>query len=318
MQDIRTIDIARDDDATIHMVEDACHDTGFMFVRGHGISQDVIASIRSAVIRYFSKPLEDKLADQISRDNYRGYIPTGFFSANAGGLEADRYEGFKLHFEIDADAQICSKCDLYGPNKWPDQPARFRESVLAYWQACDRVADVLLGMFAVILDVDKDWFLQNFEKPLTNMTLLHYPPQGKVSDGFGIHPHKDTDALTVLAPDKVGGLMLRARNREEWIEVDAPEDALVVNIGDLLELWSGGYFVSTPHMVINKSSAERYSFPYFVVPRFDTVVMPLRTPEEGFRRNNVHVGDVSREVWRTNWPDAAPSEPDLHLGTLVD
>ena len=318
MQDIRTIDIASGDDATIQMVEDACHDTGFMYVRGHGISPDAIASIRTAVIRYFDRPLEDKLTDQISRDNYRGYIPTGFFSANAGRLDADQYEGYKLHFEISADDQICTECDLYGPNKWPDQPAGFKESILTYWRACDRVADVLLRMLAVILDVDKDWFLQKFEKPLTNITLLHYPPQTEDFDGFGIHPHKDTDALTILVPDKVGGLMVRARNREEWIEVDAPDDALVVNIGDLLELWSGGYFVSTPHKVVNKSGAERYSFPYFVVPRFDTVVEPLKPQEEGFDRNSVHVGDVSREVWRTNWPAATLTDPDLHLGSLAD
>ena len=157
MQDIRTIDIASDDEATIRMVDDACHDTGFMYVRGHGISPEVIASMRTAVIRYFNRPLEDKLADQISRDNYRGYIPTGFFSANAGGLDADRYEGYKLHFEVDTDDQICTDCDLYGPNKWPDQPAGFKEAILNYWQACDRVADTLLGMLAVMRDVDKAW-----------------------------------------------------------------------------------------------------------------------------------------------------------------
>ncbi len=111
MQDIRTIDITSGDDATIQMVEDACHDTGFMYVRGHGISPNVIASIRTAVIRYFDRPLEDKLADQVSRDNYRGYIPTGFFSANAGGLDADRYEGYKLQIETSADEQICTESE---------------------------------------------------------------------------------------------------------------------------------------------------------------------------------------------------------------
>lgn len=142
MQNICTIDIAGNDEATIRLVEDACHDTGFMYVRGHGISLDVIASVRTEVIRYFERPLEDKLADQISRDNYRGYIPTGFFSANAGGLETDRYEGYKLHFEVGADDPICTECDLYGPNKWPNEPPGFKESVLVYWRACDRVAEV--------------------------------------------------------------------------------------------------------------------------------------------------------------------------------
>ena len=175
---------------------------------------------------------------------------------------------------------------------------------------------MLLGAFATILGVDPERFLRFFDKPLTNMTLLHYPPRPAGSDGFGIHPHKDTDVLTILAHDPVGGLMVRCRGDDRWIGADGPPDALTVNIGDLLELWSGGYFVSTPHKVVNSSGRARYSFPYFVVPRFDTVVEPLRPPEPGFTRSRVHVGDVSREVWRTNWPDAPPSEPEYDLGTL--
>jgi isopenicillin N synthase-like dioxygenase len=150
------------------------------------------------------------------------------------------------------------------------------------------------------------------------MTLLHYPPQVAGDNGFGIHPHKDTDALTILAPDTVGGLQVKRRSSEGWIDVSAPDDALIVNIGDLLEVWSGGYFVSTPHKVINTSCVERYSFPYFAVPRFDTVVTPLRQPQPGFSRQPVHVGDVSRVVWRTNWPDAKQQNPRFDLGTLED
>jgi isopenicillin N synthase-like dioxygenase len=70
--------------------------------------------------------------------------------------------------------------------------------------------------------------------------------------------------------------------------------------------------------VINRSGAERYSFPYFAVPRFDTVVAPLRDPQPGFERSAVPVGDVSREVWRTNWPDTTPADTGFDLGTLKD
>ena len=135
------------------------------------------------------------------------------------------------------------------------------------------------------------------------MTLLHYPSR-KGADSIGIHPHKDTDALTILAADPVGGLQIRPRNRERWIDVTPPEGTFVVNIGDLLEIWSGGYFTSTPHKVDNVSGAERYSFPYFCVPRYDTIVRPLRKPQPGFDRTGIHVGDASRQVWLTNWPDA--------------
>ena len=112
--------------------------------------------------------------------------------------------------------------------------------------------------------------------------------------------------------------MVRQRGGSDWIEVNAPDDALVVNIGDLLELWSGGYFVSTPHKVVNETGAERYSFPYFAVPGFDTFVEPLLELQPGFERSGVHVGNVSREVWRTNWPGATAENPGLDLGTLKD
>ena len=318
MDDLPLIDLAAPPGQLSADVEQACRDIGFMYVVNHGIEAATIAAVRAAVIGYFDRPLEAKLADSITRDNYRGYIPIGFFSPNTGAAPADHYEGYKLHFETAGSDPIRLSCDLYDENRWPPGPAGFREAILEYWQACDRVAGRLLGCIATILGADRDAFLALFEKPLTNMTLLHYPPQAADSNGFGIHPHKDTDALTILVPDEVGGLMVKKRGRNEWLDVSAPQCALVVNIGDMLELWSGGYFVSTPHKVVNKSGRERYSFPYFAVPRYDVVVEPLRERQPGFERDRVHVGDVSREVWRTNWPDTTPGRPEFDLGTLAD
>jgi len=315
VQDIPVIDIGRsvDRSLTTRAIEEACRDVGFMYVVNHGIEATTIAGIRAAVVAYFCRTAEAKLRDSISRDNYRGYIPAGFFSANAGGMASDNYEGYKLHFEVTSDDPIRLECDLYGPNKWPDSPAGFRESVTRYWKACDSVATTLLRMLAVPLGADPDWFVQLFDKPLTNMTLLHYPPQN--IGGLGIHPHKDTDALTILAGDGLEGLMVRRRGVGGWIAVEPPANALVVNIGDMMELWSGGYFISTPHKV-ETAMRERYSFPYFAVPRHDVMVVPLREPQPGFGRVGVHVGDVSREVWRTNWPDAVPGDTGYDLGTL--
>jgi isopenicillin N synthase-like dioxygenase len=317
---IPVIDLsAAESPATTHAIEAACRDIGFMVVAGHGIPPDTISGIRDATVAYFEQPEEHKLRDRITRNNYRGYIPQGFFSpANADAATADRYEGYKLHLEVPANNPVCDECDLYGPNKWPESPPGFRDAVLTYWQECDRVANRLLCALAKSLGIDTGRFLAHFESPLTNMTLLHYPPQPDGQPGFGIHPHKDTDALTILYPDAVGGLMVRQRGDDDWLEVRTEGSDLVVNIGDLLELWSGGYFVSTPHKVVNTSGAERYSFPYFAVPRFDTVVRPLIPSQPGFDRASVHVGDVSREVWRTNWPEAVPADTGYDLGTLED
>jgi isopenicillin N synthase-like dioxygenase len=317
MREIPLIDIT-DPGVAIPAIETASRDVGFMYIVGHGIPGKTISAARAAVVDYFSLPDEIKAGDRITRDNYRGYIPLGFFSPASGAADADGYEGYKLHYEVAAGDAICADCDLYGPNRWPAQPPLFRERIERYWAECDRVAAVLLAAFARILGADPQRFLGLFTTPLTNMTLLHYPPQAAGSAGFGIHPHKDTDALTILAHDPVGGLMVKRRGDNTWIRADAPPGALTVNIGDMLELWSGGYFVSTPHKVVNASGLERYSFPYFVVPRFDTVVAPLKAPQPGFARLAVHAGDVSREVWRSNWPDTKSSRPQFDLGTLED
>ena len=176
-----------------------------MYVTGHGISADVLHNARAAVAGYFSLPLATKQRHRITRDNYRGYIPLGFFSPNSGADDADAYEGYKLHFEAAPDDPVRVACALYGSNKWPEQAPALRPAISAYWRECDRVANTLLAALAQIMGINVPDFLQLFESPLTNMTLLHYPPQPAGQDGFGIHPHKDTDALTILAPDPVGG-----------------------------------------------------------------------------------------------------------------
>jgi len=302
----------------IRDIGDACHDIGFMYISGHGIPEETVARIRQAALDFFSRPKEEKLRLSISRDNYRGYIPLGFFTPNKSGLSKDNYEGYKLHAETDPADPICAQCPIYGPNKWPANIPGFRQAVLRYWSECDRVMEILMCALASVLGVDPTIFRDAFVKPLTNMTLLHYPPQTPGDSGFGIHPHKDTDALTILAPDPIGGLQVKRKNRNKWMSADAPPGALIVNIGDMLELWSGGYFTSTPHKVVNGSGDERYSFPYFAVPRHDTVVRPLCRSQKGFSRPVLNVGEVSREVWRTNWADAIPAIPELDLGTLPD
>lgn len=303
---------------TVREIGTACEQVGFMYIRRHGMAAATVRRLIESVVGFFELPADEKLQLAITPDNYRGYIPLGFFTPNECDGRHDNYEGYKLHFETALDDPVRDDCSLYGPNKWPDRPAGFRISVLNYWQECDRITGLLLGALAEYLGIDTTAFDSMFDTPLTNMTLLHYPPQTRDAGGVGIHAHKDTDALTILAPDSTGGLKARVRGHKDWLSVDAPADVLIVNIGDMLELWSGGRFVSTPHKVVTTSGENRYSFPYFSVPRYDTVVKPLCQPLAGFDRTPVHVGDISREVWRTNWPDAKPKDRKLDLGTIVD
>jgi isopenicillin N synthase-like dioxygenase len=225
------------------------------------------------------------------------------------------YEGYKLHWDCPPDHPAITECALYGPNRWPAHLADMTSIVSEYWAACDSVASALLDICASAIGLEPETLRAWHEAPLTNMTLLHYPAQPPTKHAVGIHPHKDTNVITLLHPDPVGGLEVRGRDGS-WIEPTYPSDALLVNIGEMLELWSGGDFVATPHRVINRSGRERYSFPYFVVPNHRVVVEPLVPCGDGFTSSTMPVEALSAEVWRTNWVDEAPATAGFDLGTL--
>ena len=296
----------------------ACAEIGFVSVVGHGIDVGVFEQVRSALRTLFALDDEAKHRLRITRDNYRGFIPLGFFTPNrveANGDRGDAYEGYKLHWECPADHPAAAESHLYGPNRWPAEMPELEHVILEYWAACDAATAPMLDAFADGLGVDRPTFRRWHDAPLTNMTLLRYPPQAPMTDAMGIHPHKDTNVITLLHPDPVGGLEVRTVDGS-WLEVDAPADALVVNVGEMLELWSGGRYRATPHRVINRSGAERYSFPFFVAPNHAVVVEPQLAPLPGYDKAPMPVGPLSEEVWRTNWPDQRPSAAGHDLGTL--
>ena len=297
----------------------AFEEIGFAVLVGHGIEKKRLSEMRELLIRVFSVPDSVKEGLSISQSNYRGYIPLGFFSPNEKKVleetKNDLYEGFKLHWECPKEHPVKDECKLYGSNKWVKEVEDMEETLLSYWEDCDLLASTLLSHLAIALGVKPDILLDFFNEPLTNMTLLHYPVSSTESQRSGIHPHKDISSITILHPDPLGGLEIRTR-KGEWLEIFCPPDALLVNIGDLMEVWSGGRFISTPHRVLNRNQASRYSAPYFSVPRYSTLVKSLVEYENNFKPREILVGEVSAEVWRTNWPDQISLQSSYQLGSI--
>lgn len=288
-------------------------DVGFAVIVGHGVAPETISNMRQAVKTLFETPRNVLRKDMVAKGNYRGFVPLGYFTPNSGVGAADQYEAWKLHNETSATDPICSKCDLYGPNKWPQIEADIRTPVLAYWEELTRVSEGLIVALCRAMGVDEKVLLSAMTNPLTNMTLLNYPPMPPQSDSWGIHPHKDFNLLTLLAHDPIGGLEVRNRN-DQWLSAQCTPDGMVLNVGDMLELWSGGRLLSTPHRVFNSSGQPRQSFPYFCKPRYDVIVEPLLEPISGFDRPSLNVGESAADIWYSNWPDTASSDPNQVLG----
>merc|ERR1712060_347366 len=75
-----------------------------------------------------------------------------------------------------------------------------------------------------------------------------------------------------MGQDDVGGLQVLSAQDMQWVLVPPRPDAYIVNLGDMLAQWTGNYFKSTIHRVVNASNRERYSSPYFIEPNMDTPI----------------------------------------------
>ncbi|MGB6230226.1 MAG: 2OG-Fe(II) oxygenase family protein, partial [Litorimonas sp.] len=166
----------------------------------------------------------------------------------------------------------------YAPNLWPTRPKGFREAVEMYLRRSRVVALDLLGALAVVLGAPRDAFAASFDRPMTLLRANWYPPRPSCAGArdFGIAEHTDYGCLTLLATDGSPGLEVRARNGT-WLPVTAPPGEFVINFGEMLESWSGGRVLATPHRVIG-GAAERVSIPLFFNPGHDANVAPPGAP----------------------------------------
>jgi isopenicillin N synthase-like dioxygenase len=201
---------------------------------------------------------------------HRGYVPVGEEGVEAG--TPDLKEAFDTGLDLPADdPDYLAGNPMLGPNTWPALPG-FAEAVTAYYEAVLEVGHRLLWAFAVALDEDPDVFSRHATKTPSQLRLVHYPYNSEAQDGQGIGAHTDYECFTLLKPTAPGLEVLNGCG--EWIDVPPVEGTYVVNIGDMLELWTNGAFVATSHRV-RKVAEERYSFPLFFNVDYHTEVKPL-------------------------------------------
>jgi len=256
-------------------IDSVCRSHGFFYLTGHGIAAETIAAVRAAAESFFARPLDEKMQVARPRGRYRGYIAPMVFARNPGERPPVRYEAFLSGPEVlEADPVVRDSDGLVAPNRWPVAPESFRPAVQAYYEAVTRVSDRLLMAAALALGQPEDSLLRHFGRRMTNISFLHYFARPGLQGRDDVKGHKDTNALTILLPSPVGGLEVLSPEGE-WKPVDPIPGAFVVNIGDMMEVWSGGRWRSTMHRVHPPLEQERYSIGYFAVPDYDTEIEPL-------------------------------------------
>ena len=140
---------------------------------------------------------------------------------------------------------------------------------------------------AMALGLPVDFLIDLPGETMYHFRMIRYPPQHRLppAEGqLGCGAHTDYGSVTLLTDDGVGGLQVMRRDGT-WIDVDVPDDHVVVNLGDLMAIWTNDRYVSNPHRVINPPDLDRYSMPLFVTPPFhahieclDTCLAPGEVP----------------------------------------
>jgi isopenicillin N synthase-like dioxygenase len=248
----------------------AC-DVGFFYISGSGVGEPLFDRLLESTKEFFALPVEEKMRSYIGLSRcHRGYVPVGEEGVEAG--TPDLKEAFDTALDLpDDDSDYLAGNPMLGPNAWPDVPG-FAEAVTAYYEAVLEVGHRLLWAFAVALGEDPDVFSRHATKTPSQLRLVHYPYNADAKDGQGIGAHTDYECFTLLKPTAPGLEVLNGSG--EWIDVPPVEGTFVVNIGDMLELWTNGAFVATSHRV-RKVAEERYSFPLFFNVDYHTEVKPL-------------------------------------------
>lgn len=261
-------------DSLIAELKEACLKTGFLYVKGHGVPQQVIDDVFDATRRYFDLPQEMRLADKIDERFRRGFMPYGI--NQHAGFKPDLKESYEFGMDLPLDdPDVVAGLPLHGPNRWPMQAPWLQPAAESYFAHTLRLGKDLLRLFALALEQPEDFFLQWCTKPMVQSRLFHYPEQQAVdAKELGVAPHTDYGMVTILTQDPIGGLELCKRDGE-WISAPFIEGTFVINLGDMFKVWTNDQFASTLHRVVNRTGKERYSIPTFFNLDYDAPVACL-------------------------------------------
>ena len=280
----------RQRDEAVEAIRQACADVGFLVITGHGVSDAVVQRTEDASRRFFALPLAEKMTLVRAEGNRRGYKPlqgSALASSRGVGTPPDLCELYLVNRFDDPDAARRAglregREAFFAPNVWPDrdQVPGFREVFETYYQVMEGLAARLMGLIALALDLDERWFDDKIVDHVTALSVIHYPAlhEAPLPGQFRRGPHSDWGSLTVLHHDGGSGLQIMSPEGE-WEDVPVVAASFVVNVGDLMPMWTNDRWVSTLHRVVvpEGDRSERTSIAFFHQPTYDARIECIPT-----------------------------------------
>ncbi|MFI6400110.1 isopenicillin N synthase family dioxygenase [Rhodococcus coprophilus] len=281
------IDLTRFDGAPAERVAElerlrtVTHEIGFFHLTGHGIdpaaADDLITDSRA----FFALPDATKLEiENTHSPHFRGYT-------RVGGERTQGNIDWREQLDIGPEREAVAEVDdarpwevLHGPNLWPDQVPQLRSSALHWMERLQTVGLRLLRAWAESLGAPAAFFDEVFADPDPLLKIVRYPGHDRSVTDQGVGSHNDVGALTLLYPEP-GSTGFQVQRDGEWVEIDPLPGHLLVNIGELLELATGGYLTATVHRVEPPAAgSDRVSLPFFLNPALDKALPTIALSDD--------------------------------------
>ena len=315
----------REKRAFVEELQHVARGVGFFYLTGHGVSPGLISATLGLSRRFFELTEEDKLAiEMINSPHFRGY--------NRAGREYTRGKP-DWREQVDIGPELPALPDdpqkpwrrLQGPNQWPAALPELRPTLLAYQEAVTALGLRVLRAFAAALEQPEDVFKPIYSPWPNHLTkIIRYPGRVEATADQGVGAHKDGGFVTILLQDKVAGLQVEGDNG--WIDAPPVPGTFIVNIGEILEIASGGYLKANVHRVVSPPTrGDRLSVAFFLGAHFDARVPALQLPAHlatqarGLTQDPLN--PLFSEVGRNALKSRLRSHPDVaqrHHADLLD
>ncbi|MDP1607983.1 MAG: 2-oxoglutarate and iron-dependent oxygenase domain-containing protein [Chlamydiales bacterium] len=250
----------------LNTLYEAMTTVGFFAVRNTGVDAETIRHAYAQAEIFFKQSSDRKSLSFVEPLNgQRGFVPGEVAKGNA-------HKDKKEFYHIAKEGSLL-------PNVWPEQEG-FKEAMTLLYDELERY--VIPLQQAIITMINQRSSSQLDLNLLNDMTehgesllrALYYPAltgvdlERKSTPLYWAAPHTDIDLLAILPYATEKGLQVEVNG--EWLNVVVPEDAFIVNVGDMLQNLSNGLFVSARHRVVAQEvDKDRFSMVLFVHP-FET------------------------------------------------
>ncbi|CAM6118950.1 unnamed protein product [Calypogeia fissa] len=250
----------------------ACENWGFFTLINHGIDASLLEKVKEVSIGFFRKPEEEKLQYQV-----RPGVFEGFYSKSVTGT------GSKLTLSGDHLYYFTSPSSRTNWDRWPRDPPAYREALTEYTGQVRSIQEKLIGMLSEELGLDKGALQERMtgdgETSVSFRNNYYSPPKAvgedtnQSDDLCLLDAHSDPGAFTVLLQNEDG---MQVNKDGVWVGVDPVANALVVNIGDQIEILSNGRYKSVEHRGNAHRTKERLTIATFYGPDPKAMIGPIK------------------------------------------